>query len=174
VPSSGSTTQNGTAAGDSPKTTTTAEVQKKTVYIFDDEAPKVGHPYGYVMDASDRFMRPFPRQTLVRLDEDRYPSLSMDEMRAFIAAHHWKFATTFAKTAPHWYTLEKNCRTSVEFYRAVATIRRVGYGMRYYSAAMIYLDVDQWYYWTCGYPVEDTELINRAEIKYKGTYGEML
>jgi hypothetical protein len=152
-----------------------AENPRKTIYIFDDEAPKRGHPYGYVTeDLADGFMCPFPRQTLVRSDEDKYPSLTMDEMRAFIAGHSWKFATTFAKTAPHWYTLEKNCRSRVEFYRAVATIRRVGYGMHYHSGAMIYLDVDNWYYWTCGYPVEDTELINRADIKFKGTYGGLL
>jgi hypothetical protein len=37
---------------------------------------------------------------------------------------------------------------------------------------MKYLDVDEWYYWSMGWPIAETEVLNRAEKRLQGNYVE--
>jgi hypothetical protein len=101
------------------------------------------------------------------------PSLSLEEIRAFIEVSTWTFAKTMPHT-PHEYTLRRNARAAgLEpiFDRFVMHIRRHGYKHKYGTATYIYLDVDAWHYWTMGCPLyipppfehQGTILINRAK-----------
>lgn len=80
-------------------------------------------------------------------------------LRAMLPAHPWIFASTMADN-PHWYTL-RDSWTKDEFSRAVEIIRRYGTRVRYDFAYYTQLPVDGFFYWTMGWPVSETILINR-------------
>lgn len=65
--------------------------------------------------------------------------------------------------SPHWYTLRR-ANIAVDFERAVMDIRTYGYIRRYKGYDYTSYDLDGWYYWTMGAPLEETILINRAQV----------
>jgi hypothetical protein len=87
--------------------------------------------------------------------------LTEAEIQQFIAQSKWTFAKTMAKT-PHEYTLRRNSPNEPMFERFVMHIRQHGYRGIFGKTKYSYFDVDGWQYWTMGYPVEQTTLINRA------------
>jgi hypothetical protein len=85
-------------------------------------------------------------------------------VRNFIDERFWKFARTYAKTAPHSYTvrdwvLDPDDNFSV----MVELIRKYGRAERFYSKVFYYLYLDGQKYWTMGDPVHQTTLINRCD-----------
>lgn len=83
-------------------------------------------------------------------------------LRGFIAQAQWVFAKTMPDS-PHWYTLRRT-NDSAEFERAVLDIRTFGYTRRYKGYDYTSYDLDCWYYWSMGAPLEETILINRAQV----------
>lgn len=81
---------------------------------------------------------------------------------AFVATSRWKFAKTMAHI-PHEYTLRKNAASDALFAEAVQFIRDHGYSGWFGRTEYRYYDVDGWKYWTMGFPVPETILINRAQ-----------
>ncbi len=88
----------------------------------------------------------------------------MKEEKVISLLKHAKF--TFAKTmpkTPHSYTLRKNWESDDDFCDVVSYIRDHGvrekFGRRYY----IYFYHNGYKYWTMGYPIHITKLINRAK-----------
>ena len=91
--------------------------------------------------------------------------------RVYIANVHWKFAETYAKTSPHWYTVSDWNPDKRESFEAFAVyIREHGYIQMYYSTPFTCLDLDDYYYWTMGAPIDQTVVINRAPIADKKEY----
>jgi hypothetical protein len=86
-----------------------------------------------------------------------------EEIQDFIHNSSWKFAKTMAKT-PHWYTLRKYARDEAMFERFVLHIRGHGYKQKFGKTWYTYFNVGNWQYWTLGCPLEQTILINRAQI----------
>lgn len=87
--------------------------------------------------------------------------------RAFIAARRWQEAVTYRDTAPHEYVVRKwetDEQRQAAFDRFVICIRRFGYADSYYRVRHIYWAVDEHKYWTMGWPVPETEVINRARV----------
>ena len=85
--------------------------------------------------------------------------------RGYIRSVRWKFASTYADKAPHWYTVSDWDKAKrVQFERLALYIREHGYIRMYYSHPFICLNLDDHYYWTMGEAIEKTELINRALI----------
>jgi hypothetical protein len=85
-----------------------------------------------------------------------------DEFRAFVHRAPW----TFAKTMPQWqheYTLRRQ-HNPATFEAAVRFIREHGYRARWGRAIRTYVNLDGKRYWTMGAPVEQTILINRADL----------
>ena len=74
---------------------------------------------------------------------------------------------TYCETAPHEYTV-RTCQSgeqaSVEFDRFVTLVRRCGYADFYYRVRHIYWAVDGFKYWTMGWPLVETTVINRARL----------
>ena len=93
-------------------------------------------------------------------------SLTLPELRAFVARSTWTYAKTMPKT-PHEYTLRQNAPDEPLFERVVMHIRRHGYRKVYGRATYTYLDIDDWQYWTMGSPLSETILINRARLSGK-------
>ena len=87
-----------------------------------------------------------------RKREDDADPFSLDEAMAFADSHKWKFATTYAKTAPHEYLvkswLSEDDRKKYE--RFVATMKKnsvVGY---FYGHKNDYFILGDLYYWYMG------------------------
>ena len=85
----------------------------------------------------------------------------------FIAQRRWREAVTYRETAPHEYVVrawETDTRGNRDFDDFVTLIRRFGYADFYYRVRHIYWAIDEFKYWTMGWPVEETTVINRARI----------
>ena len=87
--------------------------------------------------------------------------------RDFIRRHRWQEAVTYRETAPHEYTVRKwlpDEGGSDDFDQFVTLIRRFGYADFYYQVRHLYWAVDEFKYWTMGWPVSETTVINRARV----------
>ena len=91
----------------------------------------------------------------------------MDEIiEKFIDSADWVFAKTYAKTAPHEYAVrEKNQHLEEEFVYFIKFIRKNGYKEMFWNKPYICYNIGEWKYWTMGNPVDETTIINRAELK---------
>lgn len=103
-------------------------------------------------------------QAMAEAPDTRNASLPLSVAQAALEAHPWRFASTMADT-PHWYTLIRQWDEIELFYGCVATIRCEG-EVRYFRRwPYVELDLGGHVYWTMGYPVLDTTLINRRPIE---------
>ena len=101
-----------------------------------------------------------------RKSEDSAEAFSFDEAKAFADNHKWKFATTYAKTAPHEYLVKKWLpeEDRKQFERLVQAINRdyvIGY---FYGHENKYLILGEYYYWymPCYPDNMAVDLINRT------------
>jgi len=94
------------------------------------------------------------------------PEEDVEFMKGYIDRVRWKFAKTYAKSAPHEYTIrEWDEEREEEFIRFVKIIRTYGYPERFWKKINFYYEVDGMKYWTMGYPVREiTKVINRADV----------
>lgn len=106
-----------------------------------------------------------------RRSEDSAEAFSVEEAKTFVENRKWKFATTYAKTAPHEYLVKKWLSEDERrlFERLVQTINKesvVGY---FYGHKNNYLILGDYYYWymvDC-YPENlAVDLINRTTTDY--------
>ncbi len=87
--------------------------------------------------------------------------------RDFVQRREWREAVTYRETAPHEYIVrewEAGDQGSQDFDRFIVMTRHFGYADFYYKLRHIYWTVDQFKYWTMGWPVEETTVINRARV----------
>ncbi len=85
-----------------------------------------------------------------------------DEIKNFVLENHWIFAKTYAETLPHEYVVRKNVIR--QFDEFVLTIRNKGFKANFYDNEYIYLKFEDYFYWTMGNPINETIIINRAQI----------
>jgi hypothetical protein len=91
----------------------------------------------------------------------------MDERsaRVYVNAVHWKFAKTYAKTAPHEYTVRKwRPELQPHFEGFAQYIRDNGTPEIFAGREYTYLAFDGFKYWTMGSPIDETIIINRIPI----------
>ena len=87
--------------------------------------------------------------------------------REFVARRQWREAVTYQKTAPHEYTVREwvtGQQAQEDFDRFTTFIRRFGYADFFYKVRHIYWVIDEFKYWTMGWPVAETTVINRARV----------
>lgn len=87
--------------------------------------------------------------------------------RDFIAQRSWREAVTYRETAPHEYVVcawETHKHGSRDFNHFITLIRRFGFADFYYQLRHIYWAIDEFKYWTMGWGVEETAVINRARV----------
>lgn len=92
----------------------------------------------------------------------------MNDFEHFISSSSWRFAKTMP-LIPHEYTLRKNAGSEEAFEAAVTFIRENGYTEYFGRNSYRYLNVDGWRYWSMGYPVNETTVINRARVEESRT-----
>ena len=99
------------------------------------------------------------------MDNSPLSDEDLEFVRDCIAKNKWTFAKTMP-TIPHYYIVRGKCAlTDEEFDRFVRLQRQYGTVMRWWKYNFPYLLVDGWKYWTMGAPIEETIIINRAEIE---------
>lgn len=105
-----------------------------------------------------------------RRSEDTAIPFSKTEAKVFAENHQWKYATTYAKTAPHEYLVKRwlSQEDKLLFERLVQTINKgsvIGY---FYGHKNNYLILDDYYYWYMPVYPENmaVDLINRTTIDY--------
>jgi hypothetical protein len=87
--------------------------------------------------------------------------------RDFIAHRKWQEAVTYRETAPHEYTVRAwkvGAQANQDFDQFTIYVRRFGYADFFYKIRHIYWAVDEFKYWTMGWPVDQTVVINRAQV----------
>jgi hypothetical protein len=99
------------------------------------------------------------RKTAENVARDR---MSDEEIKVFIASSSWAVAKRMPNT-PHEYTARRNAKDLATFERFIMHIRNNGYRQKFGKYNYTYLDVDGWQYWTMGWPVQQTMIINRAK-----------
>jgi hypothetical protein len=87
--------------------------------------------------------------------------------RAFIAGRRWREAVTYRNTAPHEYTIrewEPDEESVADFEQFAGFVRRFGRADFFYKVRHLYWSVDEFKYWTMGWPIAETVVINRARL----------
>lgn len=104
-----------------------------------------------------------------RAREDAAVPLTLEEAKSFAESHQWKFASTYAQTAPHEYLVKRwlSEEDKLMFERFVQTMKHnsvVGY---FYSHRNDYLILGDHYYWfMVQYENKAINLINRTTTDY--------
>ncbi len=104
-----------------------------------------------------------------RAREELALPFALDEAQKYAESHYWKFASTYAKNAPHEYCMKKWLADDdkILYERFVATIRKhsvIGY---FYGHKNDYLILGEHYYWFMPGPDNlAVDLINRTTIDY--------
>lgn len=104
-----------------------------------------------------------------RRSEDAAVAFTPEEARAFAESHKWKFASTYAKTAPHEYLVKKwlNEDDRLRFERLVQAINEHAVTGYFYGHTNNYLILGDQYYWYMNYPDNlAVDLINRTTTDY--------
>ena len=94
-------------------------------------------------------------------------TLSLDKseqhFQAWVDSVRWQFAKTYAKKAPHEYTVtEWKPELDATFKQFVQFIRDHGQIDLYHGHPFTVYYLNGWKYWTMGDPLEETTLINRT------------
>jgi len=86
------------------------------------------------------------------------------EITRFIESHNWTYAKTMPKY-PHFYVVRNKCRDDEEFVSFVEHIRLYGRDAFFFKTLLRYFDFGRYTYWTMGYEIKTTSIINRAVIE---------
>jgi len=87
------------------------------------------------------------------------------DVKKFIQNQCWTFAKTMPQW-PHWYVVR--CKGNTESFSNFASYINVNGEIRSWgNEKYIYLDIDGYTYWTMGNPIDETTIINRAQITSK-------
>ena len=104
-----------------------------------------------------------------RRREDNAVPFTLEEAKAFAESHKWKFASTYAKTAPHEYLVKEwlSEEDKLEYEKFVQTMKHnsvIGY---FYGHKNDYLILGDHYYWYMGqHDNMAVDLINRTTTDY--------
>ena len=135
--------------------------------IFDDRSDDIYHENfkPVVFDTEDKAKARLVAYEAERAREDNATPFSLEDAKKYAESHYWKFASTYAQTAPHEYLVKHWLvdEDKLLFERFIATMRAnsvVGY---FYGHKNDYLILGDHYYWYM--PLPDNlavDLINRT------------
>ncbi|KXW55482.1 hypothetical protein [Ferrovum sp. PN-J185] len=86
----------------------------------------------------------------------------IEDIKYFISQCNWTFAKTMPES-PHWYIV-RNKENNDDFVKFVMFIRENGQTRTWNNRKFIYLDIDNYSYWTMGNPISDTTIINKVVL----------
>jgi len=88
------------------------------------------------------------------------PKSELEWFERYIAGVKWKQAKSMPNI-PHSYTVRDWQPDTFE--QAALFIRHYGIGERFWSKTYVYFYYEEYKYWTMGFPIEETIIINRAK-----------
>ena len=118
-----------------------------------------------IFDSEDEAKAKLTALESERAREEKAVPFSLEDAKNYAESHYWKFASTYAKTAPHEYCIKSWLveEDKLLFERFVATMRAnsvVGY---FYGHKNYYLILGDHYYWFMPLPENlAADLINRT------------
>lgn len=89
--------------------------------------------------------------------------MNKKQVAAFLECEEWTFAKTMP-TTPHWYIIKQKCSDPDKFVEAAEYLQANGVPHRFFKKVYLYSFFGKYKYWTNGYPIDQTDVINRAEI----------
>lgn len=98
----------------------------------------------------------------------RNSTLNLIKAGQLLQAASWRFASTLPNN-PHRYTLLEHWDAE-EFASVAQFIRDAGYKSMFGGKEYTQLNINEYYYWTMGAPIEETRLINRKRRKVRAKY----
>ncbi len=87
--------------------------------------------------------------------------------RTFVEKWNWREEKTYRETALHDYIVrdwEVDAKGNEDFNLFIIMIRRFGNADFFYKVRHIYWTINEYKYWTMGWPVNETTIINRARV----------
>lgn len=93
---------------------------------------------------------------------------NLERLRRYVASVEWRYASTFADFAPHWYTLRKDKpELDGEFVFFLMMVKHYGQWREWRNSGRRYqyLEFDGFKYWAIGVSMDATELINREPLQ---------
>lgn len=91
-------------------------------------------------------------------------------MRQYVCMVRWQNAKSYENTYPHEYTVKQWCPLREAWFESIVVgIRKYGVKKKFGKRTYIYLKIDNKAYWTLGYSVSHTTLINRVALTDKQT-----
>ena len=93
----------------------------------------------------------------------RQTNMPTSDLLTKINNQKWKFAKTYAKTAPHEYIVDE---WNIELFKEICNlINSDGYEEMFYDKPFRYYNIGEYKYWYCG------NILNRCEIENRYGYG---
>ena len=98
---------------------------------------------------------------------EKYFEADDNRIRDFIGRYPWTFAKTYADFAPHEYHVKDKLdeEGKDEFVWFVEFIRDYGFKCKFAGKEHTYYELDGYYYWTMGDPIEETIILNRCKVE---------
>lgn len=98
---------------------------------------------------------------------EKYFEADDNRIRDFISRYPWTFAKTYADFAPHEYYVKDKLdeRGQEDFVWFVEYIRENGFDCKFAGKKHTYYELDGYYYWTMGNPIEETIILNRCKVE---------
>lgn len=95
--------------------------------------------------------------------------LNNQEVTNWLDKHEWTFAKSMSYM-PHWYIVKGKLSEEDKsiFEQVVMYIRNNGYCEKFGNRTYTYLNHNGYKYWTMGNPLDQTIIINKAEVKENG------
>jgi hypothetical protein len=93
-----------------------------------------------------------------------FNDIDKDSAEELLRKASYKVAKTMPNS-PHSYSLIHGWENKKDFYSLVMYIRKHGYVYKFWNKEYIYYDFEGHHYWTMGFPLDQTILINKAPIK---------
>lgn len=123
-----------------------------------------------VYDAEEEAQKKLEMYEAERNSENAANPFSLEEAERFAENHKWKFAITYAKTAPHEYLVKKwlSEEDRLLFERLVQTINKESVTGYFYGHENKYLILGDHYYWYMPVYPENmaVDLVNRTTTDY--------
>lgn len=94
--------------------------------------------------------------------------MTEQELATLLERQAYKFAKTMPDH-PHFYTLKKSWAAEDDFLMACHWLRKHSYVEWFFDKPYEMFAFGDWKYWTMGYPIDETILINRTLIEGRGS-----
>tara|TARA_R110002153_G_scaffold242851_2_gene398098 strand:- start:950 stop:1225 length:276 start_codon:yes stop_codon:yes gene_type:complete len=89
--------------------------------------------------------------------------MDKEKLIGFLESADYRVAKSYAKTHPHSYTLRENWNDDL-FVNVVKHMRKHSNWSKFFKMPVKYFYANGYRYWTMGYGLDQTKLINRVKI----------